>query len=187
MLTVHVLDLELGLITQSPKRGKHGQQIFTEKLNLMMGDSFVVIATIMKMTSGSILRLRGTPEEHYIVMSFRVGWLSEVVGYCNMADYSSNTIRDLPTVKWRDWTRHERYMAVSFTLFDLKFLVQQSFNLSLRPLRPALAKVNKIYEYYRHYNALVIVLLVERFPRWNFYCLVPLAGKIFQGLENITS
>ena len=25
--------------------------------------------------------------------------LSEIVGYCNMADYSSNTICDLPTVK----------------------------------------------------------------------------------------
>ena len=30
--------------------------------------------------------------------SFRVGWLSEIVGYCNIADYSSNTICDLLTV-----------------------------------------------------------------------------------------
>ena len=37
-------------------------------------------------------------------------------------------------------------MAVSFTLADLKFLVQQSFSLTLYSLRPTLAKVNKIYE-----------------------------------------
>ena len=35
-------------------------------------------------------------------------------------------------------------MAASFTLVDLRFLVQQSF--SLTPLRPRLAKVNKIHE-----------------------------------------
>ena len=51
-------------------------------------------------------------------------------------------------------------MAVSFTLVDRKFLVQQSFRLTLQPLRPALAKVNKTFEYYCHYNALVMVLLV---------------------------
>ena len=44
-----------------------------------------------------------------LVTSFRVGWLSEIVGYCNMADYSCNNICDLPTVKRRDWTRHEHY------------------------------------------------------------------------------
>ena len=37
-------------------------------------------------------------------------------------------------------------MAVSFTLIDLKFPVQQSFSLTLSPLRPALAKVNETYE-----------------------------------------
>ena len=68
-----------------------------------------------------------------------------------MADYSSNTNRDLPTVKPRDWTKHEPYnlalrventflslnqgnfdkfcVAVSFTLVDLKFLVHQSLTL----------------------------------------------------------
>ena len=65
-----------------------------------------------------------------------------------MADYSSNTICDLPKVKRRDWpemnivtyTTREEYifefksrklcMAVSFTLADLKFLVQQSFSIN---------------------------------------------------------
>ena len=52
-------------------------------------------------------------------------------------------------------------MAVSFTLVDLKFLVKQSFSLTLQPPRPTLAKVNKTYKQYRHYNAFVIVLPVR--------------------------
>ena len=58
-------------------------------------------------------------------------------------------------------------MAVSFTLVDLRFLVQQSFS-SLQPLTPSLAKVNKSYELYRHYNALVIALLVGKIPKMKF-------------------
>ena len=56
-------------------------------------------------------------------------------------------------------------MAVSFYLVDLNFLEQQSPSLTLQPLRPTLAKVNKTYEQYRHYNALVIVLLVAKIPK----------------------
>ena len=37
-------------------------------------------------------------------------------------------------------------VAVSFTLVDLKFLVQQSVSLTLWPLRPTLAMVNNSYE-----------------------------------------
>ena len=76
-----------------------------------------------------------------LVTSFRFGWLSEIVDDCNMVNYSSNTICDLPTFKRRDCTRHVHYnmlymwrihcfhlnqgnfaklfMAVSFTLIDL--------------------------------------------------------------------
>ena len=56
-------------------------------------------------------------------------------------------------------------MAVSFTLVDLKFLVKQSFSLTLQPPRPTLAKLNKTYEQYRHYNAFVIVLLVRHISK----------------------
>ena len=84
-----------------------------------------------------------------LVTSFRVGWLSEIVGYSIMADYFNNTDCDLPTVKRRDWTRNEHYeslwiivefksrkfrkfcVALSFTLVDLKFLVQQTFSLTM--------------------------------------------------------
>ena len=59
-------------------------------------------------------------------------------------------------------------MAASFTLVDLKFVVQQSFSLTLQLLRPALAKVNKTQEWYCHYNALVIVLLVRKIPKMKF-------------------
>ena len=59
-------------------------------------------------------------------------------------------------------------MAVSFSLVDPKFLVQQTFSLTLQPVRPALAKVNETYEQYRHYNALVIVLLVRKIPKMKF-------------------
>ena len=48
-----------------------------------------------------------------LVTSFRVEWLSEIVGYCNMADYSWNTICDWLTVKRCDWTRHEHYNILS--------------------------------------------------------------------------
>ena len=69
-----------------------------------------------------------------------------IIGHCRQFQYySSNTICDLPTViKQRDWTRHyyllcmwrvhffaKFWMAVSFTLVDLKFLVKQSFSLTL--------------------------------------------------------
>ena len=56
-------------------------------------------------------------------------------------------------------------MAVSFTLVDLKFLVEQSFSLTLQPPRPTLAKVNKTYEQYRHYNVFFIVLLVRNISK----------------------
>ena len=56
-------------------------------------------------------------------------------------------------------------MAVPFTLVDLKFLVKQSFSLTLQPPRPTLSKVNKTYEQYRHYNAFVIVLLVRKISK----------------------
>ena len=56
-------------------------------------------------------------------------------------------------------------MAVSFTLVDLKFLVEQSFSLTLQPPRPTLSKVNKTYEQYRHYYAFVIVLLVRKISK----------------------
>ena len=56
-------------------------------------------------------------------------------------------------------------MAVSFTLVDLKFLVKQSFSLTLQPPRPTLVKVNKNYEQYRHYNAFVTVLLVRKISK----------------------
>ena len=55
-------------------------------------------------------------------------------------------------------------MAVSITLVHRKFLVQQSFSLTLWPLRPTLSKVNKTYEQHRHSNALVIVLLIGKIP-----------------------
>ena len=56
-------------------------------------------------------------------------------------------------------------MAVSFTHVELKFLVQKSFSLTLQPLRPTLAKVKKTYEEYRHFNALVMMLLVRKIPK----------------------
>ena len=56
-------------------------------------------------------------------------------------------------------------MAVSFTHFELKFLVQKSFSLTLQPLRPTLAKVKNTYEEYRHFNALVMMLLVRKIPK----------------------
>ena len=59
-------------------------------------------------------------------------------------------------------------MAVSFTLVDLKFLVQQSLSLTLWPLKPTLAMVNNSYEYYRRYNALVRVLLFGKIPKMKF-------------------
>lgn len=37
-------------------------------------------------------------------------------------------------------------VAVSFTLVDLKFLIQQSLSLTWWPLRPTLAMVNNSYE-----------------------------------------
>ena len=63
-------------------------------------------------------------------------------------------------------------MAVSFSLVDLKFLVQQSFSLTPQQLRSAFAKVNKTYEQYRHYNAFVIVLLVRKIPMMKFIYIV---------------
>ena len=82
-----------------------------------------------------------------LVTSFRVGWLSGNCRRLRYGEHSSNTICDLPTFKQRDGTRHVHYdmlymwriycfhlnqgnfakffMAVSFTLVDLKFLVQQ--------------------------------------------------------------
>ena len=59
-------------------------------------------------------------------------------------------------------------VAVSFTLVDLKFLAQQNFSLTLQPLRPTLSKVNKTYELYRYYNALVTVLLVRKISKMKF-------------------
>ena len=59
-------------------------------------------------------------------------------------------------------------MAVSFTLVNLKFHVQQSFSLTLQPLRPTLAIVNNTYEYHHHHNAFVIVLLVRKIPKMKF-------------------
>ena len=59
-------------------------------------------------------------------------------------------------------------MAVSFTIVDVKFLVQQSFSLSLQLLRPAHAKVIETYEQCRNYNALAIVLLVRKIPKMKF-------------------
>ena len=49
------------------------------------------------------------PRQEALVTSLRVGWLSEVASYSNMADYSGNAICDLSTLKRRDWTRHEHY------------------------------------------------------------------------------
>ena len=59
-------------------------------------------------------------------------------------------------------------MAVSFSLVDHKFLVQQSFSLTLQLLRSTLAKVNKTHEQYRHHNAFVIVLLVRKISKMKF-------------------
>ena len=59
-------------------------------------------------------------------------------------------------------------IAVSFTHVELKFLVQKSFSLTLQPLRPTLAKVKKTYEEYRHFNALVMMLLVRKIPKMKF-------------------
>ena len=103
-----------------------------------------------------------------LVTSFRVGWLSEIVGYCNMADYSCTNICDLPTVKRRDWTRHEHYnmfymwrihcwvlireISPNFVwLFPscssiLRFMFSWVLSLTLWLLRPALAQVNENYE-----------------------------------------
>ena len=75
-------------------------------------------------------------------------------------------------------------LAVSFALFDLQFLVQQSLSLTLQPLRPTLAKVNKTYEQYRHYNSLVTVLLFGKIPKTKF--LLSCTSKISGGLENTT-
>ena len=51
-------------------------------------------------------------------------------------------------------------MAISFTLVDLKFLVQLSFSLTLQLQGPALAKINKTHE-----SHLVIVLLIVKIPK----------------------
>ena len=60
-------------------------------------------------------------------------------------------------------------MAVSFTLADLKFLVQQSFSLTLYSLRPTLAKVKKIY---KSFASSLFLFAVSLFllSRGYFFC-----------------
>ena len=61
----------------------------------------------------------------------------------------------------------------SYLVFSQQDLRRPSFllnslSLTLQPLRPMLAKVNKTYEQYRHFNDPVVVLMVGKIHRMKF-------------------